>query len=202
MQNQQPKLRSDNGRWWLGILTSPVCNIESRMLPIAVLAPTPTTIALALPETTTVPWQWTCPKSHDTIQAAENMGATIVEEHMSKWWAILAGRQSQQISRFFWISLFTVSKSKINAKRRNTFVQTKKNGGSALSEWTLADWMSMSLFYSPLICLHLDLFLYVTELRAASSLARKSLLMLVRLPQANNTISEPMSLNGWQEEII
>lgn len=37
-------------------LTSSVCNIESRMLPIAVLVPTPTTTALALPATTTVPW--------------------------------------------------------------------------------------------------------------------------------------------------
>lgn len=39
------------------MLTSSVCNIESRMLPIAVLEPTPTTTALALPATTTVPWQ-------------------------------------------------------------------------------------------------------------------------------------------------
>jgi len=36
-------------------LTSSVCNIESRMLPMAVLGPTPTTTALALPATTTVP---------------------------------------------------------------------------------------------------------------------------------------------------
>lgn len=37
------------------MLTSSVINIESRMLPIAVLDPTPTTTALALPATTTVP---------------------------------------------------------------------------------------------------------------------------------------------------
>lgn len=39
------------------MLTSSVLNMESRMLPIAVLDPTPTTTALALPATTTVPWQ-------------------------------------------------------------------------------------------------------------------------------------------------
>lgn len=39
------------------MLTSSVCNIESRMLPIAVLVPTPTTTARALPATTTVPWK-------------------------------------------------------------------------------------------------------------------------------------------------
>lgn len=37
------------------MLTSSVRNIESRMLPMAVLAPTPTTTAFALPATTTVP---------------------------------------------------------------------------------------------------------------------------------------------------
>lgn len=38
-------------------LTSSVINIESRILPIAVLDPTPITTALALPATTVVPWQ-------------------------------------------------------------------------------------------------------------------------------------------------
>lgn len=38
-------------------LTSSVLSIASRMLPIAVLDPTPTTTALALPATTTVPWK-------------------------------------------------------------------------------------------------------------------------------------------------
>jgi len=41
------------------LLTSSVLSIASRILPIAVLKPTPITIALALPATTTVPWETT-----------------------------------------------------------------------------------------------------------------------------------------------
>lgn len=48
------------------VLTSSVCIIESRMLPMAVLAPTPTTTALALPATTIVPWSSKCAATWST----------------------------------------------------------------------------------------------------------------------------------------
>ena len=49
-------------------LTSSVLSIASRILPIAVLEPTPITTDLALPATTTVPWE---AKTADNMQSSE-----------------------------------------------------------------------------------------------------------------------------------
>jgi hypothetical protein len=50
------------------LLTSSVLSIASRILPIAVLEPTPITTDLALPATTTVPWE---AKTADSMQSSE-----------------------------------------------------------------------------------------------------------------------------------
>lgn len=50
------------------MLTSSVLSIASRILPIAVLEPTPITTALALPATTTVPWE---AKTSGSMQSSE-----------------------------------------------------------------------------------------------------------------------------------
>jgi hypothetical protein len=48
---------------YVSLLTSSVLSIASRILPIAVLEPTPITTALALPATTTVPCETTAKKN-------------------------------------------------------------------------------------------------------------------------------------------